>query len=86
MPEVCRFNGIVIYINFNDHNPPHFHALYGEYEAVIDINSAAMTEGRLPARARRLVIRWASLRQEELISAWNRAQNLEPLDRIAPLD
>lgn len=39
MPELCSFYGISIRINFRDHNPPHFHALYGEHEAVIEINS-----------------------------------------------
>ena len=55
MPELCRFYGISIRLHFRDHNPPHFHALYGEHEAVIDINSISVVEGRIPARARRLV-------------------------------
>ncbi len=86
MPELCRFYGISIRLNFRDHNPPHFHALYGEHEAVIEINSISVVEGRLPSRARRLVEEWASLHQDELMAAWVRAQCLEPLGRIAPLD
>jgi hypothetical protein len=39
MPEVSRFFGIVIRMYFNDHNPPHFHAEYGDYEALIDIDT-----------------------------------------------
>ena len=52
MPELCRFYGISIRLNFRDHNPPHFHALYGEHEAVIEINSISVVEGRLPSRGR----------------------------------
>ena len=86
MPELCRFYGISIRINFRDHNPPHFHALYGEHEAVIEINSISVVKGQLPARARRLVVEWASLHQEELMAAWIRAQRSEPPGRIAPLE
>ena len=86
MPELCRFYGISIRVNFRDHNPPHFHALYGEHEAVIDINHGVMVEGRLPPRARRLVEEWTSLHQNELMTAWNRAQRSEPLGKIAPLE
>lgn len=42
MPEISRFYGIVIKMFFDDHNPPHFHALYGEYEVLIDINTFAV--------------------------------------------
>ena len=31
MPEICRFRGIIISINWNDHNPPHFRAKYRDY-------------------------------------------------------
>ena len=48
MPEICRFYGISIRINFRDHNPPHFHALYGEHEAVIKINSISVVKGSFP--------------------------------------
>ena len=86
MPELCRFYGISIRLHFRDHNPPHFHALYGEHEAVIEINSISVVEGRLPSRARRLEEEWASLHQDEQMAAWVRVQRLEPPGRIAPLD
>jgi len=50
MPELSRFLGIVVYMYFNDHNPPHFHVDYGEYEASIKINNLGMLDGDLPAR------------------------------------
>ncbi|MDE2887854.1 MAG: DUF4160 domain-containing protein [Gemmatimonadota bacterium] len=51
MPELCRFYGISIRLHFCDHNPPHFHALYGEHEAVIELNGISVVDGRLPALA-----------------------------------
>jgi hypothetical protein len=39
MPEISRFYGIVIRIFFGDHPPPHFHAVYGEYSAKVDIET-----------------------------------------------
>lgn len=86
MPELCRFYGIVIRMYFNDHGPPHFHALYGEHEALVEIDSLAVIHGGLPPRATSLVIEWASLHQAELQAAWERASQLETPGKIAPLD
>jgi hypothetical protein len=63
MPEVSRFYGIVIKIFYDDHNPPHFHAEYGEHEVLVNINTLAVLGGGLPARALGMVTEWASLRQ-----------------------
>ena len=85
MPEISRFYGIVIRMYYDDHLPPHFHAYYGEYNALVNIRTMAVISGRLPPRASGLVIEWALLHQDELQAAWERARNLEPLGRIAPL-
>ena len=69
MPEVSRFYGIVIRIFYDDHNPPHFHAEYGEHEVLVNINTLAVLGGGLPARALGLVTEWASLRQQDLRGA-----------------
>lgn len=58
MPEISRFYGVVFRMYFADHNPPHFHAIYGGQEARIDIRSLAAFTGRLPPRALGLVIEW----------------------------
>jgi hypothetical protein len=42
MPESCRFYGIIIRMYYDDHNPPHFHAFYGDDEAWININTLAV--------------------------------------------
>ena len=85
MPEVSRFYGLVIKIFYDDHNPPHFHAEYGEYEALVNINTLAMMDGRLPARALGMVTEWGSLHQQELRTAWERAKRLLPPGQIEPL-
>ena len=56
MPELARFYGIVIRMYYGDHNPPHFHAMYGEYEAVFQLDPLELLRGQLPTRARNLVI------------------------------
>lgn len=86
MPELSRFYGVVIRINFREHNPPHFHARYAEAEASVGIRDLALLEGRLPHRALGFVIEWASLHQEELLNAWERARRGESPGKIAPLD
>jgi len=85
MPEICRFYGIVIRMYFCDHAPPHIHVEYGSDQALIDIQTLAIFAGKLPPRAMGLTVEWASLHQEELISFWNQAVNMQPLGRIEPL-
>ena len=81
MPEIARFYGIIIKLFFSDHPPPHFHAVYGEYMGVFDINTLELIEGDLPNRARRLVIEWAELHKPELVDIWNKQE----FRKIAPL-
>ena len=70
MPVVSRFYGIVIKLYFREHGVPHFHALYGEHNAVFAIDTLEMIEGDLPNRARRLVKEWAQQYQGELRRMW----------------
>lgn len=86
MPEISRFFGIVIKMFFDEHNPPHFHAEYGEHEVLVNINTMSVIAGKLPSRALGLVIEWASLHQDELKDEWEKARNLESLGKIAPLE
>lgn len=85
MPEICRFLGVVIFINFGDHPPPHFHAQYGGTDALVDIEDLVVREGSLPPRIRRAVLEWARVRQPELRAAWARAREYQHPDKIAPL-
>lgn len=54
MPEVSRFFGIRIVFFYNDHAPPHFHAIYEGCKAAFDIRTLQMTDGTLPPRVRAL--------------------------------
>ena len=85
MPELSRFYGIIIRMHYGDHAPPHFHAIYGDQEALVSIDNLAILKGRLPPRARGLVVEWAALRQADLREAWGRAVRREELVRIEPL-
>jgi DUF1365 family protein len=85
MPRLSEFYGIVIEMHHRDHSPPHFHATYGEYEALIGIDSIRVIEGNLPTRARRMVFEWAALHQEELAADWVRAVVKDVLLPIQPL-
>lgn len=71
---------------FDDHPPPHFHAIYGEYEAKIAIGTLDIIEGELPTRALGLVREWAELHRQELRDNWARAQQHQQLTTIQPLD
>ncbi|HVN90038.1 MAG TPA: DUF4160 domain-containing protein [Candidatus Binataceae bacterium] len=86
MPELSRFFGIIIRMFYSDHKPAHFHALYGEYEALIEIETLALIRGELPRRALALVLEWAVLHREELRQDWKLAQQGEMLKTIEPLD
>ncbi len=86
MPEISRFLGIVIKMFFDDHNPPHFHAEYGEDLALIDIRNLSVFSGRLPPRVTGLVIEWATIHYQELIVDWERARSQKDLLKIAPLE
>jgi hypothetical protein len=85
MPEISRFLGIVIGMFYSEHGVAHFHAVYGEHEASIEIESGAV-HGQLPQRALRLVLEWADLHKAELLENWQLARQGEPLKRIAPLE
>ena len=85
MPTLSIFFGIVIYIYWSDHNPPHIHARYAGEEIVIAIGTCAVLEGSLPKRAKAMVLEWMHEHQEELAAAWDLASRNIPPARIAPL-
>jgi len=86
MPRVSEFFGITIYMYYNDHMPPHFHAEYGEYEAIYEIDTLDITRGSLPRRAHALVLEWAALHRNELRHDWERARAEKPLVEIKGLE
>jgi Domain of unknown function (DUF4160) len=86
MPEVSRFFGIMIRMYFDEHNPPHFHAIYARNEAQIGIDPIVTLQGKLPSRAASMVIEWAALHQQELKQNWQRLRNDQSPDKIEPLE
>ena len=85
MPEISRFRGIKITINFNDHNPAHFHVEYAGKNMVVEIENPAIAESTLPTKIRRRVIEWAIIHQDELREAWASRRHEHP-GRIPPLE
>lgn len=86
MPIISVFFGIVIRINFTDHNPPHLHAEYQGHEGLFDIRTSAVIAGELPRTATRLVTDWIDLHRAALAENWDRAYNDRPTFRIPGLD
>jgi hypothetical protein len=85
MPTISIFYGILIQMFWRDHAPPHFHALYAEYEAQIDIRTLDVIEGDLPKRALALVLEWASENRSKLMEDWNLCAHMQMPKKIPPL-
>ena len=85
MPEVSRFLGIVVKMYYNDHGAAHFHAVYGEHEVSVEVESEAV-HGSLPNRAMRHVREWADMHATQLLENWQSARQGKPLTRIPPLE
>ncbi len=68
MPTVERFNGIKINVYNGDHRPPHIHALYGEHEVLLEIETAEIYAGGLPKKQLRMVREWLSQNTAWLLS------------------
>jgi len=84
MPEISRFYGIVITMNFKEHNPPHFHAIYQDYEISVDIKTG-LVNGKMSKRALKMIFEWLDLYKDELMEDWNLAQDRKTLLKISPL-
>lgn len=81
MPELSRFYGIIVYMYFNDHNPPHFMVKYSEFEANILIESGTVLNGELPPNKLNLVVAWTAIHRTELMDMWitKEFHKVEPL-------
>ncbi|PIE86116.1 MAG: transcriptional regulator [Bacteroidia bacterium] len=84
MPEISRFYGIIIRMFFNDHNPPHFHAIYQDYEAIIHIENGVI-KGEMPRRALNLIYDWLDMHKDELLNNWKLLQEKGEFNTIEPL-
>jgi len=86
MPRLSSFYGIAIYMYYGDHQPPHFHAIYGDDEAAISIEDGSFIAGSLPRRASNLLTEWIDLHRNELLANWRASIDNEPLQPIDPLE
>ena len=84
MPEICRFFGIIITMFVDDHNPPHFHVRYGDYQAIITIEKG-IVKGEIPGSVLKNVFFFFFLHKDELMANWMRLQNGEEVQKINPL-
>jgi hypothetical protein len=81
MPEISRFYGIIVYMFFTDHVPPHFKVKYAEFEANVQISNGALIDGDLPIGKLKLVQAWAEIHKEELMKMWDTKEfhKIDPL-------
>jgi uncharacterized protein DUF4160 len=86
LPEISRFFGIVIQMHWTDHNPPHFHARYGNDRCAIELITLKVLSGYLPRRAMALTLEWASMHREALMEDWQLCTNGRSPNPIPPLD
>lgn len=85
MPIISRFFGIVVYMFWRDHRPPHFHAKYGDEEIIVEIETGKVT-GNITQRALNMIQEWREQHKEELLADWKLAEENKPLVRISPLE
>ena len=83
MPVLSRFYGIIIrmYFQQSEHNPPHFHAIYGEDMAAICIQDGKILEGHLPKKALEMVLEWNEINKSKLLEMWE----TQEFKRLSPL-
>lgn len=85
MPEICRFFGIIISLYWRDHNAPHIHFSYGDYQCSMTVLDRVV-DGQAPAKVIAKVNEWMDLHEEEILALWQKAQRGEKLSRIEPLN
>ena len=85
MPVISRFYGIVIYIFYDEHNPPHFHAEYAGHKALITLKDD-IVKGEMPKRALKLIFEWMEMHYDQLMEDWELSLKGQPLKSIEPLE
>jgi len=83
VPIVAIIDGVKIAFYANEHPPAHFHAIIAEHRAVVDISSATVLEGSLPAAKRGRVLGWTAARREILLARFAAAiahEKVEPVE------
>lgn len=86
MPVISIFYGIVVKIYYSDHNPPHFHAQYGDEEVIIEIKTGRVLNGTLPKRPLNLLRMWRLQNKDQILEAWMKAQECVNPGKVKPLE
>lgn len=84
MPLLSEFNGIKVYIYWDDHLPPHVHAEYSSFIALIDIQNCVILKGMFPLNKAKLILGWCELHKAELMQAWDDVKNRQMPKKIMP--
>lgn len=84
MPEISKFFGIIVSLYWRDHNPPHIHFTYGDYECSISVLDRVV-DGKAPSKVIAKVNEWMNLHEAEILTLWEKAQKGEKIGRIEPL-
>lgn len=84
MPSISMFYGIIITMNWDDHNPPHFHARYAGSNASYTFDGKLLA-GHMPEKQEKLIVAWAALHSEELAANWEICRDYEHPYKISPL-
>ncbi len=85
MPLVSQFFGIKIYMYWAEHYPKHFHAEYGAYKVLINIEDGTVIKGHFPIKQLKLVSAWTEIHKLELLENWSSARNMGSILQIEPL-
>ena len=85
MTTISMFRGIKIFMNWREHQPPHFHATYGGDEVLISIKELEVLDGNIPSKQLKMLLGWAAFHQEELMENWELAESKQELFTIEPL-
>jgi hypothetical protein len=85
MPIISSFFGIIIYMYWRDHAPPHFHAKYGDQKITVEIETGKVT-GKISKRAIGLIQEWRELHKNELMADWKMAEDKKAIKQIEPLE
>jgi hypothetical protein len=84
MPVISMFFGLIIRMYYKDHNPPHIHVEYGEWNASVDFNGKIIV-GELPEPQKKLVSAWCEIHKDELLANWSLCNSGEKPFAIKPL-
>jgi len=72
MPTLVVFGTMKIRMFADDHNPPHFHIVTPEREALVRIADLMVLAGSIDRKSYDIACRWALENRELLESEWSR--------------